>query len=137
MLRAMFADPVRGVQTDLELDNIGDAETAEVIPHLLADYNADCNDWTAIASEYWKQGRMDKAEELIRHGLDCTWTGRHSSRSKLISVFSGAKERGMDHQALLYLHTMLAHLQLALARTAPKLSVPYASERLGRNQSLS
>ena len=43
------------------------------------------------------------------------------------AVFGGRSARGHDHQALLYLHTMLAHLQLALSRTAPKLSIPYAS----------
>ena len=62
----------RGVQTDLDLDNIGDPETADIIPDLLADYAADCNDWTAIAQEHWKQGRMDRAEELIRKGIECT-----------------------------------------------------------------
>lgn len=61
----------RGVQTDLDLDTIGDAETADVIPELLADYAADCNDWTALASEHWRQGRLDRAEELIRKGIEC------------------------------------------------------------------
>ena len=49
--------------------------------------------------------------------------GRRSSRL----VFGGKSARGYDHQALLFLHTMLAHLQLALSRNAPKLSLPYAS----------
>lgn len=39
-----------------------------------------------------------------------------------------ARDRQMDHTALVNLHAMLAHLYLALARTAPKMILPNASE---------
>jgi hypothetical protein len=42
--------------------------------------------------------------------------------------FGGGSGRGVDHQAMFNLHTMMAHLQLAYARGAPKLSLPHASE---------
>lgn len=61
----------RGVETEIAFDQIGDVETAEVLPTLLREYGADCNDWTTLAGEHWRQGRMDRAEELIREGIKC------------------------------------------------------------------
>jgi hypothetical protein len=59
------ANPSRGVQTEIDLDTLGDEDIAEVIPELLADYSAECKDWTLFAGEHWKCKRWDRAEELL------------------------------------------------------------------------
>lgn len=60
-----------GIQTDLDLDSLGDAEVADAIPYLLTDYSAECKDWTLIAGEHWRQKRFDRAEELLTKGIQC------------------------------------------------------------------
>ncbi|WWC69705.1 uncharacterized protein I206_103648 [Kwoniella pini CBS 10737] len=98
-----------GIQTDLDLNSLAEDEIAAVIPDMLADYSAECRDWTLIASEHWKQGRWVRAEELLRRG---------------ITFFSGGTGRHRDPVALINLHAMLAHLHLHLARSAPKVILP-------------
>jgi hypothetical protein len=61
----------RGVQTDLDLDSLADTEIADAIPHLLADYSAECKDWTVVAAEHWKKGRWDRVDELLNAGFRC------------------------------------------------------------------
>ncbi|RXK39956.1 RNA polymerase-associated protein CTR9 [Tremella mesenterica] len=100
-----------GIQTDLDLDTLGDDEVADVIPDLLADYSAECRDWTLIAGEHWRRSRWSRAEDLLQKG---------------IHFFTGGVGRPTDHMALVNLHAMLAHLHLALSRTAPKVSLPHA-----------
>ncbi|WWC85242.1 uncharacterized protein L201_000104 [Kwoniella dendrophila CBS 6074] len=98
-----------GIQTDLDLNSLAEDEIAAVIPDMLADYSAECRDWTLIASEHWKQERWARTEELLRRG---------------ITFFAGASGRHPDPVALVNLHAMLAHLHLHLARTAPKVILP-------------
>ncbi|WWC61402.1 uncharacterized protein I303_103985 [Kwoniella dejecticola CBS 10117] len=98
-----------GIQTDLDLNSLAEDEIATVIPDMLADYSAECRDWTLIASEHWKQSRWSRAEELLRRG---------------VTFFSGGSGRHRDHVALVNLHAMLAHLHLHLARSAPKVILP-------------
>jgi RNA polymerase-associated protein CTR9 len=98
-----------GIQTDLELDTLADPEVADAIPDLLADYSAECKDWTLIAGEHWRLDRRARAEELLQRGIKFFGAARHP-----------------DHTALVNLHAMLAHLHLALARTAPKTVLAHA-----------
>lgn len=70
-IRCGRADEFSGIQTDLDLDSLGDAEVADAIPYLLTDYSAECKDWTLIAGEHWRQKRFDRAEELLNKGLQC------------------------------------------------------------------
>ncbi|KAK8870014.1 hypothetical protein IAR55_000584 [Kwoniella newhampshirensis] len=100
-----------GIQTDLDLNSLEDDEIAAVIPDMLADYSAECRDWTLIASEHWKQSRWSRADELLHRG---------------ISFFAGGPGRHPDSVALVNLHAMLAHLHLHLARSAPKIILPTA-----------
>lgn len=62
---------LRGIQTDLDLNSIGEDEVADVLPDLLTDYAAELKDWTKLASEHWKQGRMKRAEDLLSRGITC------------------------------------------------------------------
>lgn len=55
----------RGVQTDIDLDDLANPDVAEAIPEMLAEYAADCKDWTLIAGEHWKMSRWDLAEEML------------------------------------------------------------------------
>ncbi|WRT66885.1 uncharacterized protein IL334_003848 [Kwoniella shivajii] len=98
-----------GIQTDLDLNSLAEDEIAAVIPDMLADYSAECRDWTLIASEHWKQERWSRTEELLRRG---------------ITFFAGGSGRHPDPVALVNLHAMLAHLHLHLARSAPKVILP-------------
>ena len=61
----------RGIQTDLDLDDLADEDIAGAIPDLLTDYSAECRDWTLVAGEHWKQGRWTRVEELLIKGLEC------------------------------------------------------------------
>ncbi|GMK55590.1 hypothetical protein CspeluHIS016_0206460 [Cutaneotrichosporon spelunceum] len=94
---------VGSYQTEINFKDLGDDESAEVIPDLLADYQAECKDWTAVAREHWRCGRWKRAEDLIRRG---------------IKFFGGGRQP--DHMALVNLHAMLGHLHLAQSRAAPK-----------------
>ena len=38
---------------------------ADVIPDLLADYAAECKDWTFLAGEHWRQKRWGRALDLL------------------------------------------------------------------------
>ncbi|RSH95616.1 hypothetical protein EHS25_000708 [Saitozyma podzolica] len=100
-----------GIQTDLDLDSLGDAEIADAIPYMLADYSAECKDWTLVAWEHWKQGRFQRAQELLGKG---------------IQFFAPGPGRQPDFVALVNLHAMVAHLHLAMARTAPRAILPHA-----------
>lgn len=62
-----------GIQTDLDLDSLADAEVAEVVPDLLSDYQAECKDWTLIAREHWRAGRWARAEDLLNKGIKCMY----------------------------------------------------------------
>jgi RNA polymerase-associated protein CTR9 len=66
--------PHSGIQTDIDLDTLHDPETADAIPFLLADYAAECKDWTLLAGEHWRQGRFDMAEELLKSAVTCEWS---------------------------------------------------------------
>ncbi|BEI92846.1 uncharacterized protein CcaverHIS019_0504740 [Cutaneotrichosporon cavernicola] len=90
-------------QTEINFKDLGDDESAEVIPDLLADYQAECKDWTAVAREHWRCGRWNRAEDLIRRGIKFFASGRQP-----------------DHMALVNLYAMLGHLHLTQSRTAPK-----------------
>ncbi|WVW83420.1 hypothetical protein I302_105440 [Kwoniella bestiolae CBS 10118] len=98
-----------GIQTDLDLNSLAEDEIAAVIPDLLVDYSAECRDWTLIASEHWRQQRWARAEELLKRG---------------ITFFAGGTGRHPDPVALVNLHAMMAHLNLHLAKTAPKVILP-------------
>lgn len=64
-----------GIQTDLDLDTLNDPEVAEVLPDLLADYSAECKDWTLIAREHWRCGRWNRAQDLLDKGVSCECWG--------------------------------------------------------------
>jgi hypothetical protein len=64
-----------GVQTDLDLDTLGQEDMADAMPYLLADYKAKSKDWTLLAGEHWRQGRYDRAEELMVKGISCASSG--------------------------------------------------------------
>ncbi|ORX39629.1 hypothetical protein BD324DRAFT_614410 [Kockovaella imperatae] len=100
-----------GLQIDLDLDTIGNEDVVDVLPDLLTDYAAELKDWTKMASEHWRQGRIRKAQDLLERG---------------ILFFKGGHGRPSDPFALLNLHSMMAHLHLSMARTAPKMAFQYA-----------
>ncbi|KAL7422109.1 protein required for normal CLN1 and CLN2 G1 cyclin expression [Cryptotrichosporon argae] len=100
-----------GIQTDFDLDTLADPEVADVIPDMLVDYSAECKDWTMIAGEHWRCGRIQRAEELLARGLQ---------------FFAGGQQRHQDPGALVNLHAQLAHLYLSIARTAPKAVLQHA-----------
>lgn len=60
-----------GIQTDLELDTLAEADIADAIPDLLVDYSAECKDWTIIAREHWRCERWARAEDLLLKGIKC------------------------------------------------------------------
>jgi RNA polymerase-associated protein CTR9 len=62
-----------GIQTDIQFKDLADEESAEVIPDLLIDYEAECKDWTAVGREHWRCGRWKLAEDLLQRGIKCTW----------------------------------------------------------------
>lgn len=67
----------RGIQTDLDLDDLGQEAIASVIPDLLVDHGVGCKDWFAIASEHWKQRRYHRTREILDRGITCWlfWKG--------------------------------------------------------------
>jgi RNA polymerase-associated protein CTR9 len=107
------ADIFRGIQTDIDLDDLSKPEVAEVIPELLTEYSAECRDWTTIAGEHWKMSRWEYAQELLETA---------------IKQFGGGVGRPPDLLALVRLHSMLAHFRLSRARVAPRVILPHASK---------
>lgn len=104
-------------------------EIADAIPHLLADYAADCKDWTVVASEHWRKSRWERVDEILQAGFKCMTTAREVLFEKLMSpVFGGSPGRPADHLALVNLRSMMAHVLLAQARTAPKSIVAHTSK---------
>lgn len=63
----------RGVQTDVDLDDLSSDEVANILPEMLAEYGAEQRDWAIFAGEHWKQKRWPKAVELIQRGISCQW----------------------------------------------------------------
>lgn len=118
------------MQTDLDLDSLADSEIADAIPHLLADYSAECKDWTVVAGEHWKKGRWARVNEVLDAGFKCeflshahSWEyGAHSR-----TVFAGSPGRPPDNMALVHLRSMMAHVLLAQARIAPQKISTHAS----------
>ncbi|AAW41751.1 hypothetical protein CNBB5210 [Cryptococcus deneoformans B-3501A] len=94
-----------GVQTDVDLDSLAQDEVADIIPVMLADYESECRDWTLIASEHWREGRWNRVMDLLE---------------RAVSFFNGERGRRRDSASLINIHSMLAHLHLHLARSAPK-----------------
>ncbi|WVN89020.1 uncharacterized protein L203_104236 [Cryptococcus depauperatus CBS 7841] len=92
-----------GIQTDLDLDDLGQEAIASVIPDLLVDHGVGCKDWLAIASEHWRQGRYHRTREILDRGITYFKDGRKP-----------------DYTALVSIHSMYAHLHLHLARSAPR-----------------
>ncbi len=79
------------------------------------------------------QGRWDRAEGVLTRGLQCATAHIPeviSTESFKHLVFGGEPGTGRppDSIAMVNLHAMLAHLYLALARTAPKALLPHASQ---------
>lgn len=67
-----------GIQTEIQLKDLGDDENAEIIPDLLVDYQAECKDWTAVAREHWRSARWKHAEDILHRGIKCRcarWRG--------------------------------------------------------------
>lgn len=46
---------------------------------MLADYSAECKDWTLVAGEHWKQGRFQRAQELLGKGIQCEGGSQHEN----------------------------------------------------------
>ncbi|WVO21784.1 uncharacterized protein IAS62_003097 [Cryptococcus decagattii] len=97
-----MSNPAR---TDVDLDSLAQDEVADIIPVMLADYESECHDWTFIASEHWREGRWNRVMDLLE---------------RAVSFFNGERGRRRDFSSLVNIHSMLAHLHLHLARSAPK-----------------
>ncbi|WVQ89256.1 hypothetical protein IAS59_003009 [Cryptococcus gattii] len=101
-----MSNPARVILlTDVDLDSLAQDEVADIIPVMLADYESECRDWTLIASEHWREGRWNRVMDLLE---------------RAVSFFNGERGRRRDFSSLVNIHSMLAHLHLHLARSAPK-----------------
>ncbi|KAK4687282.1 RNA polymerase-associated protein CTR9, partial [Tremellales sp. Uapishka_1] len=71
------------------------------------------------------RGRVQGLDPDSRGALEAGEMGT-SSTSARTRVFNGGSGRHADYTALVNLHAMFAHLNLALARAAPKAIIPFA-----------
>lgn len=55
---------------------------ADVIPDLLADYAAECKDWTFLAGEHWRQKRWDRALDLLGKAIQRAYINSYCYRSE-------------------------------------------------------
>jgi len=74
--------------------------------------------WTKLAGEYWRRGYLDAAERIARsavEGAPLHGFGYHKSHSIVVFQANGSIS------SLPPVYSLLANIQLAYARTAPKL----------------
>ena len=86
---------------------------------LLKDSQSEVWVWTRLAGEYWRKGNLDAAEKLVEGGIERTSTNLHvcDPSDFLCIVF----RHGTSQVQMPPLYCLLANIQLARARTAPKL----------------
>lgn len=89
--------------------------------------------WTKLATEYWRKGNLDAAEKLARGAEDCMSCYQYCDCliTYQILVFQVYGQKA----SLPPVYSLLANIQLARARKAPKLvlqdSREFAEHRLG------
>ncbi|KIY69855.1 TPR-like protein [Cylindrobasidium torrendii FP15055 ss-10] len=83
----------------IDLDNL-DPDPADVLD-LLTESHAQTSAWTRLVAEYWKQGFLEASEKMAR------------------AAIADAESQG-NERSLPPIYTLLANLQVAQARAAPK-----------------
>lgn len=90
----------------IDRDELGVQDFSDLL-ELLRDSQATAYQWTQLAAEYWRLGRMEDAEKLAETGIEVLTS------------------KGMGHN-LSPLHALLSNIQLAHVRSAPKVILPDA-----------
>ncbi|EGO00400.1 hypothetical protein SERLA73DRAFT_122419 [Serpula lacrymans var. lacrymans S7.3] len=91
----------------IDLDNL-DTNPDDVI-ELLKDGQCKVWVWTKLAGEYWRRGYLEAAEKIAQSAIDCFHVNGAIASSPPI-------------------YSLLANIQIARARKAPKLIIPSARE---------
>lgn len=105
----------------VDLDNL-DPNPTDVLD-LLKEGNCKIWVWTKLAGEYWRRGYLDAAERIAISAVEC---------EKLNSYFVYFTDTPLAFQnngsagSLPPIYSLLANIQLAYARQAPKLILPDA-----------
>ena len=102
----------------VDLDNL-DANPDDLLDVLRESHSKGAV-WTRLASEYWRKGNLDAAEKLASTGFECMYLTcllelLCNKASKLV-LSTPANKRHLPPLA-----SILANIQLARARSAPKL----------------
>lgn len=115
----LFPSSHRGIQTDLDLNDLADNDISNAIPDLLSDYSAECRDWTLIAREHWIQGRWTRVEELLTRGLQCeleSWFLQPSELRQQQSSQEGPVDQQIQRHWSTFTQCLHTSTSLSLAR---------------------
>lgn len=107
----------------IDLDNL-DPNPEDVLD-LLKDGQCKIWVWTKLAGEYWRRGFLEAAEKIALAAIDCVY--QFSVYWMHLSTVTAFQANGTAG-SLPPIYSLLANIQIAHARKAPKVILPDARE---------
>lgn len=102
----------------IDLDNL-DPNPDDVLD-LLKDGQCKVWVWTKLAGEYWRRGYLDAAERIARSAVECKWIISYCHINKYLNTLSAFQSNDFS-SSLPPIYSLLANIQIANARKAPKI----------------
>jgi RNA polymerase-associated protein CTR9 len=84
--------------------------------------------WTKLAGEYWRRGYLDAAERIARSAVECVYFALHTTQTNQTLILWQGFEANGSTSSLPPVYALLANIQIANARQAPKIILPQARE---------
>jgi RNA polymerase-associated protein CTR9 len=108
---------------NIELDNLD--SNADDVLEVLKEGQPKVAYWTRLAGEYMRRGYLDAAEKIAWSAIESAFALRFVYISSAQSFGAGFQSSGST-SSLPSIYSLLASIQLAKARKAPKLKLPNA-----------
>ena len=109
----------------IDLDNL-DPNPEDVLD-LLKEGQCKIWVWTKLAGEYWRRGYLGAAEKIAQQAVDCESLALSLTRAAQVLRWIAFTSNNMM-ASLSPIYALLANIQIAHARKAPKLLLPGARE---------
>jgi RNA polymerase-associated protein CTR9 len=103
----------------VDLDNLDN--NPEDLIDLLKDGKPKVGVWTKLAGEYWRKGLLSAAEDIARAGVESACHLYFHWVIYTYGSFNAAFQTQNDVASLPPIYALLANLQIARARNAPKI----------------